>query len=52
LKACASRQEKVSFCHKNGAACDAHIGNLRRFTSRAEKKIAGPADLNALTNVN
>ena len=32
LKACASRQEKLSFCHKNSAASDADIGNVRRIS--------------------
>src|ERR1019366_296802 len=48
LKACALRQEKPSFCHKNGAAPDAHIRHLRRLHCCTEKKIARPANLHAL----
>jgi len=31
LKACALRQEKLSFCNKNGAACHAHIRDPRHI---------------------
>ena len=37
LKACASRQEKLSFCHKNGAACHAHIRDPRYIFFCGEK---------------
>src|ERR1035437_430693 len=58
LKACALRQEKPSFCHKNGAARAAHIGAPRKFKvgGRAlelcrQVQIAGPADLDALAQM-
>ena len=42
LKACASRQEKLSFCNKNCAARYAHIAHPRIFFLRGKKKIARP----------
>src|ERR1700679_377319 len=51
LKPCASRQEKLSFCYKNGAARYAHIGDPRHFISRSQKKIAWPAHLNTLSQM-
>ena len=51
LKACASGQEKLSFCNKNCAAGNAHIAHPRGISSRGEKKIAWPAHLHALTQV-
>ena len=55
LKACASRQEKPSFCHKNGAARHAHIGDSSRLPlcrpvldARGRMKFARPADLHTL----
>jgi hypothetical protein len=45
LKACASRQEKPSFCHNNGAAQPARIGHPRRFVPGGENQLAGPAHL-------
>jgi hypothetical protein len=49
LKACASRQEKLSFCRKNGAARHAHIPDPRGFFLRRQEKIARPAHLHALS---
>jgi len=48
LKACASRQEKLSRCYKNGAARHAHILNACEFFLRRQEKIARPAGLHAL----
>ena len=44
LKACASRQEKLSFCHKNSAASDAHIRDAGRIAPCRQKQIARAAD--------
>ena len=52
LKPCASRQEKLSFCHKNSAAPDADIGDLRRIAPRGQKQVAGTTDFEALAKVN
>ena len=52
LKACASRQEKLSFCHKNSAPPDPDIGDLRRISPRRQKQVARTADFEALAEVN
>jgi hypothetical protein len=49
---CVSRQEKVSVCYKNSAACHKHIGDPRHIPFCGKKKIAGATHLNALANVN
>src|SRR5579863_8099942 len=51
LKACVSRQEKATACHRNSAAADAHRGDLRVFQFCGKKKIAGTAHLHALVHV-
>jgi len=52
LKACASRQEKPSFCYRNGAACNADIRDPRRIEMRRKKNVARSADLDTLAQVN
>ena len=52
LKACASRQEKLPFCHENSAPPNAYIRDLRRIALRRQKQVARPTDLDALAEVN
>ena len=52
LKACASRKEKLPFCHENSAAPNTHIRNPRRISRRGQKQVARSIDLDALMQMN
>src|SRR5208337_3447499 len=52
LKACALRQEKLSLCHKNGAARNAHIAYTADFEVSRQEQIAGSADFYILAQQN
>jgi hypothetical protein len=52
LKACASRQEKPAFCHKNGAATNPHIGHAGSIAPRSQPHVAGPPHLHSLAKAN
>src|SRR5664279_455358 len=52
LKACVLRQEKLSLCYKDCAACNAYICYLRWFIFCSEKKIAPATNLYTLLQVN
>ena len=51
MKACASRQEKPSFCHRNGAAANPNVAYYRRLKMSHEIQIAWPAHLDTLAQV-
>jgi hypothetical protein len=52
LKACASRQEKLPFCHENGAASNADVADPRRISRRGQKQVAWASDFYALAQLN